>query len=94
MVGRRPPFQNTAESWAKFDPFTVNVNCGEPGAIEAGLNVEINGPEAVVMGNARAFDVPALGLLTLTLAVPAVVSKLLATVAVNCVGLMKVVGNS
>jgi hypothetical protein len=93
VVGCSEPFQRIAEVWVKFDPMTVSVKAGPPGAAEDGLIEEITGGGVAEMVKVAAFDVPVPGLLTVTLAVPAVVTRLELTLAVNCVELTNVVGN-
>lgn len=94
VVTNSEPFQSTAELVVKFEPFTVNVNCGPPGGVVAGLNEDSTGNAVAEMVNVRALDVADPALVTVTFAVPTLVSSVPGTPAVNCAALTKVVASN
>ena len=90
VVIRNEPFQSTVAPVEKPDPFTVSVNPGLPGAMPGGLREEMLGPLLVPMVKVEAPVATPL-VVTVTFAVPGLVTKLAGTMAVNCVMLTKVV---
>ena len=77
------PFHWTREALVKPAPLTVMMKLGPPGVAEDGLRLEILGPLGAAMENSSVFEPPAVGVLTVTLAVPAVTMSDAGTVAVN-----------
>jgi hypothetical protein len=70
------PFQFTVEPETKLVPFTVNVNCGPPAAMQVGLSELIVGAARIVITRvavAALQDPAPLLVLMVTLVVPAVV---------------------
>lgn len=68
-------------------PFTVRMKLGPPGVAEVGLRLLIVGPVETATVKVSGLEVPEVGVVTDTLAVPALAIRLEPTVAVNCVGL-------
>jgi hypothetical protein len=89
---RAPPFHHTVEPLTKFDPLMVRVNAAPPAVAEFGLRLEIVGVGLLIV---KRIDPdtppPGAGLLTVTLAVPAVAMSVAGIVAVSCVALINVV---
>jgi hypothetical protein len=85
VVASDEPFQFTREPESKFVPFTVNVNCGPPGATQVGLSEPMVGIALIV--NVTAFDVPpqGLGFTTVIKAVPGLTIRFAGTLAFSCV---------
>jgi hypothetical protein len=85
VVASDEPFQFTREPESKFVPFTVNVNCGPPGATQVGSMVVMDGVEVIV--NVTAFEVApqGLGFTTVMGTVPGLAMFALGTLAVSCV---------
>ena len=90
FVIRNEPFQSTVAPAENPDPFTVSVNPELPGAMPAGLSEEILGPLLTPMVKVEAPVATPL-VVTVTLAVPGLVTKLAGTMAVNWVLLTNVV---
>lgn len=88
VVASKEPFHTIAEFAAKFEPFTVMVNDGPPGAAEEGLSEDSTGGGVADTVNTCAFDVRLPGLLTVMLTDAAAVMRLALTLAISCVGLM------
>jgi len=86
-VTNSEPFQRTAEVGVKFEPYTVNVNCGPPGAAVEGLKDDNTGAGVAEIEKLKPLDVEPPGLATVMVAVPAVVINVEGTVAVTWVGL-------
>ena len=72
-----------AEVCVKFDPFTVRVNSAPPGAELDGLKDDSTGAGVAEIENVAAFELPALGVLTVMLAVPEFATRPALTVAVS-----------
>lgn len=88
------PFQSTVELATKLLPFTVRVNGVEPAATDEGESDEIEGAGLeVVIVNDAPLEVPppGVGLTTVTVAVPVVVTSDAGTDAVSCDALTYVV---
>ena len=68
----------------KFEPFTVSVKAGPPGAAEDGLNDDNCGGGVAEIEKLAAFDVPVPGLFTVTLAVPAEATSPALMLACSC----------
>jgi hypothetical protein len=87
VVARDEPFQSTTEPDTKFVPLTVRVRPDPPAVAEVGLIETIVGAGfiAVVTANICAFDVPppGVGLTTVMLEVPTVVTSAAVIVAVS-----------
>src|SRR4026207_778739 len=82
------PFQFTIEAETKFNPLTVNVNCGSPAAAQIGLSELMVGTAAIV--NVTALEV-APHPPTVIEAVPGVAMSAAGTVAVSCLVVTNVV---
>lgn len=95
VVTRALPLKFTTELEIKFVPFTVNVNAPLPAAAPVGESELIVGAGFVppVILKFAAFDVPppGTGFVTVTCAVPIVVTSVERMAAVNCVALTNVV---
>ena len=83
-VVRCAPFHQTVEELRNPVPLTVRVNAAPPTVTEFGLRLVIVGA-GLLMAKLRLFDVPppGEGLVTSTIAVPAVARSLAKIVAVN-----------
>jgi len=88
VVVSAAPFQFTIEAETKFNPLTVNVNCGSPAAAQIGLSELMVGTAAMV--SVAALDV-APHPPTVIEAVPGVAMSAAGTVAVSCLVVTNVV---
>lgn len=94
MVTSNWPFHEIAEVGLKFEPFTVRVKFGPPGAADIGLNEESTGMGTAETVNGCPFEVTLPGLITVTVIVPTAATSPAGTVAVSWVELTKVVASS
>jgi hypothetical protein len=90
VVVSAAPFQFTIEVETKFNPLTVNVNCGSPAAAQVGLSELMVGAALIV--NVFAPDVAAHPA-TVIEAVPGVAMRAAGTVAVSFVEELNVVAS-
>ena len=90
VVGRTTPLKLTVAPLTKPMPFTVKVNAGSPAVAVAGEMLVITAPTSKL----TAVDVPPRGFITVSGNVPKFAVSGPRMVAVNCVGLTKVVGRS
>lgn len=92
VVVRRFPFHQTVDALTNPLPLTVSVNAAPPAVVELGFKLVSVG-KGLLMVKVAAVEVPppGVGLLTVTLAVPAVAMSEAGIAAVNCVALTKVV---
>jgi len=88
VVVSAAPFQFTIEAETKFNPLTVNVNCGSPAAAQIGLSELMVGTAAIVSGTALEVDAHPP---TVIEAVPGVAMSAAGTVAVSCLVVTNVV---
>ena len=88
VVVSAAPFQFTIEAETKFNPLTVNVNCGSPAAAQIGLSELMVGTAAMVSVTALEVDAHPP---TVIEAVPGVAMSEAGTVAVSCFELTNVV---
>jgi hypothetical protein len=88
VVVRGDPFHWTVAPDTKPAPFTASTKAGLPAVPAAGLSVVM---VSALIGNAIEFEAVEPPPVTLTLAVPALASRLAGTAAVNCVELTNVV---
>jgi hypothetical protein len=95
VVARAAPPKFTTDVFRKFVPFTVNVNAPEPAETFVGASVVTVGTGfgAALILKFTAFDVPppGVGFVTVTAAVPTLVTSLARIAAVTCVALTSVV---
>ena len=92
VVTNSEPFHNTVAPVTKLLPLAESVNCGPPAAVVKGDNDVRFGVFAAPMVNVSAFEV-VVPVITVTLAVPAVVSSAFETEACSCVALVTMVTN-
>jgi len=88
VVVSAAPFQFTIEAETKFNPLTVNVNCGSPAAAQIGLSELMVGTAAMVSVTALEVDAHPP---TVIEAVPGVAMSAAGTVAVSCLVVTNVV---
>ena len=84
------PLKLTVAPLAKPTPFTVRVKAGSPAVALAGKRPVMPAPTV----RFRAAEVPPRGFITLTGNAPSPTISWAKSLAVNCVGLTKVVGRS
>ena len=90
VVVRFEPFHCTTEVLMKFDPVTESVKPGDKVTLLLGL-MDANEGTALLMLNAKPAEVNPTGLVTVTVATPAVATSAAEIDAVNCVPLTYVV---
>jgi hypothetical protein len=91
VVALGAPLKFTVAPLTKPTPFTVSVNASEPATALEGES-ELSVGTGLLIVNGTAFEVPpGAGLVTITVAVPAVAISAAVIVAVNWVALMNVV---
>ena len=91
VVALLEPLNCTLAPFTKPAPLTVSVNAAEPATAVEG-DSELTVGAGLLIVNDAAFDVPlGVGLVTVTLAVPAVAISAAVIAAVNCVALTNVV---
>lgn len=92
VVVRWLPFHHTVELFTNPLPLRVSVNAAPPAAAEFGFRLVSAGAGLLIVNVAAAVvPPPGAGLVTVTLAVPAVAISVAGIAAVNCVALTKVV---
>ena len=89
-VARALPFQSAVAPEAKPLPLTIRAKAGPPATAEAGARLEIARPGGVTV-KLMALETAPAGLATVMAAVPGVAVIWAGTIAVNCVGPLKVV---
>src|SRR5574341_952621 len=95
VVVRSAPFQRTTELLTKLVPVTRSPKAEPPTSVAFGFNALVVGTGLLMVNvNDLVVPPPGVGLKTVMLAAPAVAMSAAVIVAVNCVGLTKVVTRS